>query len=237
MQQPKTVLVIDDEVKIIEVIQSYLQHAGYQVASACNGKEALELFDRVNPVLVILDLMLPDMAGEDVCRAIRRKSRAPVIMLSAKVEETNIVQGLEIGADDYVTKPFSPRQLLARVDAVLRRVTNEAVPVASSISYNNGELIIDSQKHEVRKRGELVALTPNEFNLFMTMVKYPLKVFTRDELITLALGDDEYQGFERAVDTHIKNIRQKLEDNPKAPKYVITVYGVGYKFGGEYDEV
>ncbi len=237
MQQPKTVLVIDDEVKIIEVIQSYLQHAGYQVASACNGKEALELFDRVNPVLVILDLMLPDMAGEDVCRAIRRKSRAPVIMLSAKVEETNIVQGLEIGADDYVTKPFSPRQLLARVDAVLRRVTNEAVPVASSISYNNGELIIDSQKHEVRKRGELVALTPNEFSLFMTMVKYPLKVFTRDELITLALGDDEYQGFERAVDTHIKNIRQKLEDNPKAPKYVITVYGVGYKFGGEYDEV
>ncbi len=236
MQQPKTILVVDDEEKIIEVIQSYLQHAGYRVVSACTGKEALELFDRANPVLVILDLMLPDMSGEDVCRTIRRKSRVPVIMLSAKVEDTNIVQGLEIGADDYVTKPFSLRQLLARVDAVLRRVTNEAVPVASSITYNNGELMIDSQKHEVRKRGELVALTPNEFNLFMTMVKYPLKVFTRDELITLALGDDEYQGFERAVDTHIKNIRQKLEDNPKTPKYVITVYGVGYKFGGEYDE-
>lgn len=232
----KTILIVDDEKKISEVLQSYLESAGYKVVSACNGRQALDLFDRLSPALVLLDLMLPDMSGEDICRAIRRKSRTPVIILSAKVEETHIVKGLEIGADDYVTKPFSPRQLLARVDAVLRRVTSEAVPVATTISYNNGELVIDSQKREVRKKGESVMLTPHEFSLFMTMVKYPSKVFTRDELITFALGDDEYKGFERAVDTHIKNIRQKIEDNPRTPKYIITVYGVGYRFGGEHDE-
>lgn len=231
----KTILVVDDEAKITDVITSYLEKDGFRVVSAANGTQALELFDRKAPALVILDLMLPDMSGEDVCRAIRRKSRAPVIMLTAKTEEENVLNGLEMGADDYVTKPFSPRQLVARVEAVLRRVAGDAVPAAAEVSYHGGNLVIDGLRHEVRKNGEKLAFTPNEFAIVMTMAKYPTKVFTREELISFALGS-RFDGFERAVDTHIKNIRQKLEDDPKDPRYIVTVYGVGYKFGGETDE-
>lgn len=178
--------------------------------------------------------MLPDFSGENVCRTIRRKSKVPIIMLTAKIEEESILKGLEIGADDYVTKPFSPRQLVAWVEAVLRRVTGEAVPLASE--FGGGDLVIDSVKHEVRKKGETVALTPNEFAIVITMAKYPEKAFTRDELIACALGG-EYEGFERIIDQHIKNIRQKIEDDSKSPRYIVTVYGIGYKFGGGSDEI
>jgi DNA-binding response OmpR family regulator len=236
MNSGKVILVVDDEAKIVEVVQSYLEKAGYKVLCAYTGKAALDLFDRFVPVLVVLDLMLPDITGENVCRAIRKKSRVPIIMMTARVEEESILNGLELGADDYVTKPFSPRQLVARVDAVLRRVTGEAVPIASEVSYNRGGLVIDGFGHEVRKNNEPVALTPNEFNIFMTMAKYPTKVFTREELIDFALGD-EFEGFDRIIDTHIKNIRQKIENDPKSPKYIVTVYGVGYKFGGESNEI
>lgn len=230
MNSAKKILVVDDEKKIVEVVGSYLEHAGYEVFTAFDGKQALSLFETVEPAFVILDLMLPDISGEEVCMAIRRQSRVPIIMLTAKVEEEDILKGLDIGADDYVIKPFSPKQLLARVTAVLRRVTGEPVTLSNTLSFNDADLIINSLKHEVKKRGELVNLTPNEYRILLTLVKYPQKTFTRDELIEIALGED-FDGFDRTIDTHVKNLRQKIEPDPKHPVYILTVYGVGYKFG------
>lgn len=226
------ILVVDDEEKIVEVVKSYLEKSGYIVYTAYTGNEAMALFEKVNPNLIVLDLMLPDISGEDICRNIRKKSRVPVIMLTAKVEEENILEGLGIGADDYVTKPFSPRQLVARVVALLRRSGDEIMPMSNILSYNDGELVIDSLKHEVKKCGQVVNLTPNEFKILMTLVKYPQKAFTREELVYMVLGED-YEGYDRTIDTHIKNLRQKIEPDAKEPKYVLTVYGIGYKFGGE----
>lgn len=231
MGQNKTILVVDDEVKITEVVKSYLENSGYQVMCAYNGTQALGLFDKLSPALVILDLMLPDLSGEDICKVIRKKSRVPIIMLTAKIEDADIISGLGIGADDYLTKPFSPKQLVARVEAVLRRVSYEAVPLASEFSFNDGELVIDGLRHEVRKNGIQISLTPNEYSILMTMAKYPTKAFTREELIEFALGDD-FDGFDRVIDTHIKNIRQKLGDGGRSPRYIQTVHGTGYKFGG-----
>lgn len=228
----KKIMVVDDESTIIDVIKSYLQKSGYAVMEAFTGSEALDLFEKVNPVLIILDLMLPDISGEEVCRRLRNRSRVPIIMLTAKVEEEDILKGLGLGADDYVTKPFSPRQLVARVEALLRRTTQEAVPLADHLSYNQGDLVIDLYGHEVKKSGVKVNLTPNEYQILSALLKYPRKAFTRDELVTLALGDD-YEGFDRTIDVHIKNLRQKIETDPKCPKYILTVHGVGYRFGGE----
>ena len=230
--EPKKVLVVDDEANIVEVVKSYLEKHGYLVAVAFNGEEALELFDKVHPELVILDLMLPDISGEQVCKQLRKKSRVPIIMLTAKVEEADILNGLDLGADDYVTKPFSPRQLVARVEALLRRVANDPVPLANLISFHDGELVFDVSKHEIRKNGQPVSLTPNEYKIIMTLLKYTQKVFTREELVLMALGDD-FDGFDRTIDAHIKNLRQKVELDPKTPKYILTVHGVGYRFGGE----
>ena len=231
MARENTILIVDDEVKITEVIKSYLENSGYLTACAYDGKNAMSLFEKCSPVLIILDLMLPDMTGEDICREIRKKSRVPIIMLTAKVEDADIINGLGIGADDYLTKPFSPRQLVARVEAVLRRVSSEAVPLTNEFSFHDGDLVIDGLRHEIRKNGQFVALTPNEYKILVTMSKYPSKVFTREELIELALGDD-YDGFDRVIDTHIKNIRQKLGDDGRTPRYILTVHGTGYRFGG-----
>jgi DNA-binding response OmpR family regulator len=229
MTHSNTILVVDDETKIAEVLQSYLEKEGFRVVCAHSGNEALSLFDRYSPVLVLLDLMLPDLPGEEVCRAIRKKSRVPVIMLTAKTGEADILKGLGIGADDYVTKPFSPRQVVARVNAVLRRVLNETV--TDELAFNDRELVIDNMRHEVLRSGEPVALTPIEFKLLLAMVKYPTKTFTREELIAMVLGDD-YEGYDRVIDTHIKNLRQKIEPDAKKPRYILTVHGIGYKFGG-----
>jgi len=227
----QTVLIVDDEKGIVEVVRDYLLNAGFHVLEAYNGRDALALFDQMAPDLVVLDLMLPDITGEEVCRMIRRKSRVPIIMLTAKVAEAELLKGFNLGADDYVTKPFSPRQLLARVQAILRRVSDEAYTLSDQLSFNHGDLVIDSLRHEVRKAGETVALTPIEFKILASMGKYPTKVFTREELISLALEDD-YQGNDRVIDSHIKNIRQKIEDDTRDPRYIQTVHGVGYKFGG-----
>jgi DNA-binding response OmpR family regulator len=235
MSKQKTIAIIDDEENIVDVVKSYLEKSGYNVVFAFSGGEAMALIDKYAPSLIILDLMLPDVSGEDLCRAIRKKSRVPIIMLTAKIQEEDVVSGLAMGADDYVTKPFSPRQLMARVDALLRRVSEEPVPLFSEISMNHGELVADILGHEVRRNGKPVSLTPDEYNILMVMLKYPTKVFTRDELIDFAL-DEEFDGFDRIIDTHIKNIRQKIETDPKAPRYILTVHGVGYKFGGELDE-
>lgn len=232
MTHSNTILVVDDEAKIVEVLRSYLEKEGFRVVCAYNGIDAISQFHRYAPVLIILDLMLPDLPGEEVCRTMRKKSRAPIIMLTAKTEEEDILKGLGIGADDYVTKPFSPRQVIARVQAILRRTLNETVPIMDEYSFHDRELVIDNMRHEVLRSGGPVALTPNEFRLLLTMVKYPTKTFTREELISFALGDD-FEGYDRVIDTHIKNLRQKIEVDAKKPKYIITVHGVGYKFGGD----
>jgi DNA-binding response OmpR family regulator len=192
----------------------------------------LEIFDRENIALVILDLMLPDIQGEDVCRAIRRKSRAPIIMLTAKVEEENLLEGLGIGADDYITKPFSLKELGARVEAALRRASDDLVPLIAKNSFRGGDLIVDFEKNVVRKRGQDVSLTPSEMKILAALVKYPGKAFTRQELIGIVFGDD-FDSYDRAIDSHIKNLRQKIEDDSKNPDYVLTIHGLGYKFGGE----
>ena len=228
----KKILIVDDEYKIVEVIKSYLERDGFEVFTAFDGKSAVDIFEKVNPSLLILDLMLPDMDGEDVCKLIRRKSRVPIIMLSAKIEEASILNGFNIGSDDYVTKPFSPRQLIARVHALLRRTEEDSTPLSSISAFSNNYLIIDTIKHEVKKNGEVVNLTHSEYKILVTMLKYPQKAFTREELVCRALGDD-YDGFDRVIDTHVKNLRQKIEINPKSPQYILTVHGVGYKFGGE----
>ncbi len=230
MNSTKKILVVDDEKKIVEVIKSYLEHSGYEVYTAYAGEQALQIFERVEPSLIILDLMLPDISGEDICRKIRRESRVPIIMLTAKVEEEDILKGLDIGADDYITKPFSPKQLIARVMAILRRASDNSIP--NTLSFDQNDLVIDDLKHEVRKQGTIINLTPKEYRILLTLTKYPQKTFTRDELIHMALGDD-FEGFDRTVDTHIKNIRQKIESDPRSPSYILTVHGIGYRFGGE----
>jgi len=228
----KKILIVDDETKIAEVIRSYLENNGYEVYTAFDGKHALALFEQVNPALVILDLMLPDLSGEEICRLLRKRSRVPIIMLTAKIDEQDILTGLDIGADDYVTKPFSPRQLVARVAALLRRTEKDIIPLTRITSFFDDDLVVDYQSYEVRKNGAVVNLTPNEFKMLTTLLKYPKKVFTREELIRIVIGED-FEGYDRIVDTHIKNLRQKIETDSRNPRYILTVHGVGYRFGGE----
>ena len=235
MLEEKKVLVVDDENKIAEVVKSYLEREGCIVFEAFDGKQALETFERINPDLIVLDLMLPDMTGEDICNIVRKKSRVPIIMLTAKIDEKSIIAGLHMGADDYITKPFSPRELMARIYAIFRRLNEEVVPLSNIISFNDDDLIIDILKKDIRKNGESITLTITQYKILMTLLKYPNKTFTREELISTALGDD-YDGYDRNVDTHIKNLRQKIENNSKEPQYIITVHGTGYRFGGELNE-
>jgi len=228
----KKIMIVDDETKIVEVIRSYLENNGYDIYTAFNGEQALTLFEQIHPSLVILDLMLPDLSGEEICSWLRKRSRVPIIMLTAKIEEQDILTGLDIGADDYITKPFSPRQLVARVTALLRRTEEDVRPLASVMSFCENDLVVDYESHEVKKDGVLVNLTPNEFKMLMTLLKYPQKVFTREELIRMVIGED-FEGYDRIIDTHIKNLRQKIETDSRNPRYILTVHGVGYRFGGE----
>lgn len=228
----KLILIVDDEERIVEFVESYLLKSGYDVLKAFNGKDALEKFSDNKISLIILDLMLPDLTGEEICTTIRNTSKIPIIMLTAKVEEENILKGLDIGADDYITKPFSPRQLVARVGALLRRAEGENYSVSTFLSYNNKDLTIDIVKYEVTKDGKIVDLTPYEYKILYTMAKSPNRVFTRSDLIYIALGED-FHGYDRAIDSHIKNLRQKIESDTKNCKYIITVHGMGYKFGGK----
>ncbi len=221
----KKILVVDDEPKIVRVVRAYLERAGFQVLSAYSGQEALDRFRQEDPALIVLDLMLPDLDGMDVARAIRRESEVPIIMLTARGEEADRVAGLELGADDYVVKPFNPRELVARVRAVLRRA--EGIPRPRLIEA--GDLQIDLDRHEVRLGGKRVDLTPTEFQLLATMAEQPGRVFTRLQLID-ALYGTTYATSDRTVDTHIKNLRRKIEPDPKNPQHILTVHGVGYKF-------
>jgi DNA-binding response OmpR family regulator len=230
-REPQRVLVVDDEPKIAEVVGSYLLKAGFEPVSAATGTQALALFEKVRPCLVILDLMLPDLSGEDVCRRLRARSRVPIIMLTAKVADADAVKGLDLGADDYVTKPFSPRQLMARVQAVLRRAEG-ASPLAQVLRFGGDDLVIDTGTDDVRKGGMPVSMTPREYRLLRVLAANPGRVFSREELINRALGED-YAGFDRTIDVHVKNIRKKIETDQRRPRYILTVHGIGYRFIAE----
>jgi len=229
--EPKKVLVVEDEAKISEVIKSFLESKGFVVLVAENGRQAFGLIDKENISLIILDLMLPDMSGEEICMKIRKTSRVPIIMVTAKADEEDMLKGLGIGADDYITKPFSLKELFARIEVVLRRSSDDLIPLYNKNSFLDGDLEVDFQSRTIKKQGREVSLTPNEYKILAAMIKYPNKVFTREELIQTALGD-EFEGFDRAIDSHIKNIRQKIETDTKNPDYLITIHGTGYKFGG-----
>lgn len=223
------ILVIEDEIKIVEFIESYLINSGYKVLKAYTGIEGLKQFKENSVDLVLLDLMLPDLSGEQVCREIRSLSKVPIIMVTAKSSEESILGGLDMGADDYITKPFSPREMVARVNAIFRRIPKEKKE--NILSFQKGELIVDTEEYSVLKNKEKVELTPSEYKLLMALAKRPHKVFTREELIAVAF-DGDYPGFDRTIDSHIKNLRAKIEDNPKDCRYILTVRGIGYKFGG-----
>ncbi len=229
------ILVVDDEERILDVVKAYLEKEDYEVITAMDGEEAIKLFKETSFHLIILDLMLPKLSGEEVCSKIRESSNVPIIMLTAKVEEEDKLEGLSIGADDYLTKPFSVRKLVARVKALIRRAYRGKYPLAEHLILNDGDLEVDIRKMKVLKNGKAVTLTPYEFKVLVSLLTNPGQVFTREQLVEQAFGYD-YESFDRTVDTYIKNIRQKIEDNPKAPNYITTVYGVGYRFGGKINE-
>ena len=223
------ILIVDDEPKILEIVRSYLTKNNYQPFMAQTGQEALEIFDREKISLVVLDLMLPDLSGEHICREIRKKSAVPVIIMTAKVDEESIVHGLNIGADDYVTKPFSPRQLMARIAAVLRRTSaNRSLP--ELLEYRN--LVINLNNKSVTKGSARLSLTPSEYGILSLLMGRPCKIFTREEIISQIM-EHGYDGYDRTIDAHIKNLRQKIEDDPKKPEFILTIYGMGYRFGKE----
>lgn len=233
MQQP--ILLIEDDKKIARVVKVYLEGAGYRVVHAETGEAGIAALDRQRPLLVILDLMLPDTTGEEVCQSVKDTADIPVIMLTSKSSEEERVAGFALGADDYIVKPFSPRELVYRVKAVLKRLQRSDAASPAAMSFNSGALVIDEQTYTVAKSGAAVDLTPTEFKILSTLAGYPGKVFTREELVERALGY-QFEGYERTVDAHIKNIRHKIEDDPKAPALILTIYGVGYRFSGKRDD-
>jgi two-component system alkaline phosphatase synthesis response regulator PhoP len=220
------ILLIEDELKIARTVRLYLEQAGYQVVTVTNGALALPSFRHEHPDLVLLDIMLPNVDGWEICRKLRVESGTPIIMLTAISEETDRILGLELGADDYITKPFSPREVVARVKAVLRRVHGSIQPPQV---IRAGDVAIDMETYEVTVAGEQVVLTPIEFKLLAALVRHPGKVFTRLQLLE-HLQDTAYIGYERIIDQHIKNLRAKLGDDGRNPRYIVTLYGVGYKF-------
>jgi two-component system OmpR family response regulator len=228
----KRILVVDDEEWVRELVGRYLEAAGFDVVTAADGRKALTQFDSHRPDLVILDWMLPGLDGLEVATRIRKESSVPIIMLTARTDEGDRIKGLEFGADDYVVKPFSSRELEARVRAVLRRSQGNS---AKAALLESGEIRVEIDQHEVRVGGRLIDLSSMEFDLLVFLMGNPGRVFTRLELLE-ALRGTTYESFERSIDSHIKRLRQKIEPNPKAPRYVKTVFGVGYKFAKDGDE-
>jgi DNA-binding response OmpR family regulator len=227
----KTILVVDDEPKIVQFARDYLEHAGFSVLTAFNGKTALAVARSAKPDLVVLDLGLPDMDGLDVTRSLRKDSNVPIIMLTARGEETDKLVGLELGADDYITKPFSPKELVARVRAVLRRSEATAANAQAEI-IRAADLTLDVPRLRLTLGERIVELTPTEFQLLATLASQPGRIFTRSQLLD-AIHGVAFESYERAIDAHIKNIRRKIEPNPRQPRYILMVYGVGYKFADQ----
>lgn len=227
MFENKRVVVIDDDPSVQEVARGYLERGGYVAYVAGTGEEGVALAERAGPALIVLDLMLPDVPGEEVCRQIRSRSDVPILMLTAKASEEERVRGLALGADDYLIKPFGPRELVARVRAVLRRSQVDA-PLVEALSFGGGRLEIDTVRREVRNEGAAVELTPSEYRLLTALARYPGRAYSRLELVNRVEGDD-FAGDERTVDAHVKNLRRKIEPDPKRPRYIETVFGVGYR--------
>ncbi|NWF98508.1 MAG: response regulator transcription factor [Nitrospirae bacterium] len=228
------ILIVEDDAKIARIVKVYLEGAGYDVVTADKGKEAITLALNNPPLLVILDLMLPDLSGEQVCQELKDIGDFPIIMLTAKSSEEERVAGFGLGADDYVVKPFSPKELVARVKAVLKRYKRKELSASEPVSFNNNLLMIDQRSYIVKKSDKVIALTPTELKILAVLAGSPGRVFTRSELVDLALGY-QFEGYERSIDAHIKNIRQKIEDDPRNPVFIHTIYGVGYKFTGIKD--
>ena len=218
---PKKILLVDDEPEILEICRDYLKASNYDVITASDGKQGLAFARREKPDLIVLDLMMPEMDGLDLCRAIRRESNVPIIMLTARVEETDKLIGLELGADDYMTKPFSPRELVARVKVVLRRVNGDSAAEVIRV----GNVLLDRAHYEVEMETRAVTLTPTEFEIMATLMSQPGRIFSRNQLLNAAHGV-AFESYERAIDSHIRNLRRKLEPD----ELIITVHGVGYKF-------
>lgn len=224
----KTILIIEDEEKVVEVLKAYLEKEGYNVYYALNGLTGIKLFKETNFDLIILDLMLPDISGEDICKVIRETSDVYIFMLTAKGSLENKIEGLNIGADEYLVKPFSPRELTARVGALFRRFNNVN---AQSLSFDSGNLVINAEERSVKLKNNTIMLTPNEFDILYTLAINKGIVLTREQLIEKIFGLD-FAGFDRTIDVHIKNLRKKIEEDSKNPRYIITVVKTGYKFGG-----
>ena len=225
--ETRRVLLVEDEKSIRSAVAAYLEREGYWVTPAEDGQVAIDEFEKHKFDVVVLDLMLPKVSGEEVCRRIRNTSDVPIIMLTAKGEEHDRIAGLELGADDYLVKPFSPRELVARVRALLRRAHVEDEPQRDRLKFGNLE--IDVAGHKAYLRGQEIELTASEFKLLMTLGRYPGRVYSRMELVEKVLGYD-FEGYERTIDSHVKNLRAKLEDDPRDPTYIYTVHGVGYRF-------
>ncbi len=223
----KRILVADDDPKVVEVMELYLRRDGYQVLTAGDGRRTLEAVRELHPDLVVLDLMMPDLDGLDVCRVLRTESSVPIIMLTARSTEDDRILGLDLGADDYVTKPASPREVVARVRAVLRRVAEQEVD-RGPLQLCLGDLLVDVRRHEAKSGDERVPLTPTEFKLLRVLAAEPGRAFSRSELVDQVLGTG-YEGFERTIDAHVKNLRRKVESDPAHPRYLLTVFGVGYR--------
>jgi len=228
------ILVAEDDRKIANVVRAYLQEAGYRVVLAETGRDAIRAAAEEPPLLVILDLTFPDMGGEEVCQELKELGEFPIIMLTSKASEEERLVGFALGADDYVVKPFSPRELVSRVRAVLKRAQRQELGGAEQLRFNDGDLCLDGQSFAASRRGEQVNFTPTEFKLLLTLAVTPQKVFSREELVEKALGY-QFEGYERSIDAHVKNIRQKLMDDPRSPTYIQTLYGVGYRFIGRKD--
>ncbi|PGY15267.1 response regulator transcription factor [Bacillus sp. AFS031507] len=228
------ILLVDDERRIIEVLEAYLVREGYEIHSADNGIDALKKVKTLNPDLIILDLMLPDISGEEVCRLVRKESDVPILMLTAKSAEDDRINGIVMGADDYLTKPFSPREVVVRVQAILRRVKKSEK--VERLEFNGKSLVIDLIKKEVTVNGDYITLTPIEYKLLTNMAVNPGRVYSRMDLLEKIQDEGMYyEGYERSVDTHIKNLRKKIEMDSRQPDFIVTVFGMGYKFGGVLD--
>lgn len=225
-----SILIIEDEESVLEVIAAYLQKGGYTVYSAFSGLEGIDIFKSKKIDLVILDLMLPDITGEEVCKILRKNSDVHIFMLTAKSALEDRIEGLNIGADEYLVKPFSPRELTARVNALFRRLGVQSKK--DTFIFSDGNLEVDYEGRIVKLKGEEVPFTPNEFDILYFLIVNKGRVLTREQLINKVFGED-FEGFDRTIDVHIKNIRKKIEEDTKNPKYIITVTKVGYKFGGE----
>lgn len=230
MNENIMILIVEDEKGISDIEKKYLEKEGYSVMQAFDGNEAFDLLKKHNFDLILLDLMLPGKRGEELMDYIRLNLSTPVIMITAKVEEEEVIGGLKSGADDYITKPFSPKEMVERVKAILRRIEKYNLPKSDWLEFDNGRMKINFDNYRIKKDQEEIFLTKNEFKILKTLFSNPQKIFTREEIIEIAFGMN-YDAYDRAIDTHIKNIRHKIEDNPKSPKYVKTVYGVGYKAG------